>query len=170
MYRYCVIISVFLATVALASCDNNGAATVKRQAPPPAPLLGRWVQVFPEQGALESMVLSADGTADFRGSNALVQTLTGQDSANIKLTKWFVGHRFMPGGLCIGNDEQRWCVGWKISGDTLALANLRQSIFLRQQDGAPPVATVAWTQPHFTAAEPPAPLDTVRNPGKGPSN
>lgn len=106
-------------------------------------LSGRWVQVFPTQGALETMELGADGV--------LSGAVTGLDSSGIPRTHWKVGHPLLPEGFCVGtvsrtNQRGRWqCVSYRKSGDTLWLANVKATTYLRARRVGNP--SKAWDSP-----------------------
>ncbi len=125
------------------------------------PLVGKWVQVYPHRGALDTLVLQADGTA--RGS------AKGLDStAAFRITKWKIGDPLMPGGFCVGEGDQPnglrlWtCQGFSLTGDTLALANVQQTVFLRVATSGPRAADSAWTKSLGADPVAPAPGDSVK--------
>lgn len=98
---------------------------------PVSPLVGRWVQVFPAHGALDTLWLRDDGM--------VVGVAAGLDDTGYSLERWKLGSTFMPGGLCLGEalsesdprQPQFLCQAFSISGDTLWLANRSQTVFLR---------------------------------------
>ena len=130
----------------MASAAILSACEVER-APAAAPhvLAGTWVRVYPRPGTPDTLILRTDGTVG--GSTA------GLDSIEFPLTRWKVGDVLMPSGFCIGEGEQAngkrlWaCQGFHLSGDTLALANGRRTVFVRADASGKPVEDTAWTGP-----------------------
>ena len=142
----------------LVSCESAEHPQVEEAS---HPLVGRWVQVYPEAGALDTMILAADHSATLRRNGQLAATLTGEDNIDFDFKIWRTDYPLMPGGLCIGDVNRRWCVGFRLLGDTLALANLKGSVFLRIPSDGEPVAFSPWKQ-RSIPVEAPAPGDSVR--------
>lgn len=131
-------------------------APEQKVAEPVSPLVGRWVRVYPTEGALDTLELRPDGSVS--GSVA------GLDSMHYAATRWQIGSDLMPGGFCIGAGRQpnglnrMHCQGYLLRGDTLWLANQSRTAFLRPQaDGQ----LVAWTS-NRGSADAPVPGDSVR--------
>ena len=142
----------------LAGCESAEHPQVKEAS---HPLVGRWVQVYPEAGALDTMILAADHSATLRRNGQLAATLTGVDSIDFDFKVWRTDYPLMPGGLCIGDLNRRWCKGFRLVGDTLALANSKGSVFLRLPSNGEPVAFSPWKE-RYVPVESPAPGDSVR--------
>ena len=127
------------------SCDP-----AHEQARPVSPLVGRWVQVFPALGALDTLWLREDGM--------VVGLAAGLDDTGYALERWKLGSTFMPGGLCLGEalsesdprQPQFLCQAFSISGDTLWLANRSQTVFLRYRPTDATRAIAPW--PALTGA------------------
>jgi hypothetical protein len=128
-----------LASLACACSGEQRASTAA-----PSPLVGRWIRVYPPDGALDTLELHADGTASGPESGRYV--------GNYAPEKWMTEDELMPGGLCVGKGPQAdgkrfWnCVGFRLAGDTLSLADGRQTVFLRAPTDGRLVVT-AWTSP-----------------------
>ena len=128
---------------------------------PAAEVAGTWIRMFPPEGAPDTLVLRADGT--LHGSTA------GLDSSPTAYERWWIGDRIMPGGLCFGEAEPRpghqdrasHCQGYRVSADTLWLANERRTAFLRAAAAVRAEEVVPWTNPRGGTA-PPVPLDSVQ--------
>ncbi len=132
---------------ALCACDVEPAPAAASH-----PIAGTWVRVYPGEGAPDTLTLHAGGAVS--GSGA------GLDSTGLQYTNWKVGDVIMPGGFCIGEGDQRngkrlWaCQGFLLTGDTLALANQRRTVFIRAAASAAPHVDTAWTGPRETIAAP----------------
>ena len=84
---------------------------------PDLPLVGSWVRVYPPDGALDTLVLHANG--------AVAGSTRGLGTYDFKLARWKIGHKLMPGGLAVGDGTERAAVmAYVVSGDTLWLAYL----------------------------------------------
>lgn len=121
-------------------------------------LIGRWIQVYPAEGALDTLILREDGTV--RGS------VSGFDPSGAHdITHWNIGTRLMPGGFCIGEgagkDKFSYCQGFLIEGDTLWFANRRRSVFVRIPADGRRVDFAAWDDPHRSVFAP-EPAESVR--------
>jgi hypothetical protein len=117
--------------------------------------------VYPSAGSLDTLTLAADGSAYLRGDGRLAATLTGVEGINFDFKVWRTDYPLMPGGLCIGDERRRWCMGFRLTGDTLALANLKGSVFLRVPPDGKRLEFSAWKARHVPV-EAPAPGDSVR--------
>lgn len=129
-----------------------------RQAADATALIGHWIQVYPAEGALDTLILRADGTV--RGS------VSGFDpSGSHDLTHWNIGTPLMPGGFCIGEgkgkDKFSHCQGFLIEGDTLWFANRRSSVFVRIPADGRRLDLAAWDDPHRSVVAP-EPAESVR--------
>jgi hypothetical protein len=146
----CLLLAV-LAAVSAVGCSTPDAAK-----DPDHPLAGTWIRVFPEEGALDTLVLHADGRAS--GSFA------GLDPMAYEPDRWLLNNPLMPGGLCIGNSQRRDCQGYVLRGDTLLLANRRRTAFVRRPaDGA---QLTPWKGPDNTAHAPrPGAAVSIPRPG-----
>ena len=142
----------------LAGCENAPDPKIEEVSDP---LVGRWVQVYPQAGALDTMILNADHSAKLPESGHLAATITGEERIDFDFKLWRTDYPLMPGGLCIGDVNRRWCVGFRLVGDTLALANLKGSVFLRLPSDGEPVAFSPWKE-RYVPVEAPAPGDSVR--------
>jgi hypothetical protein len=121
-------------------------------------LVGRWIQVYPAEGALDTLILHADGT--------IGGSVAGFDSyGSRELTHWDLGTPLMPGGFCIGEGEGKdkfsHCQGFVIEGDTLWFANRRKSVFVRVPSDGRRIRLVAWDDPHRSVLAP-EPAESVR--------
>lgn len=92
-----------------------------------AALAGRWIQVHPQRGASHEIVLSPSGQATG------VFDLMGHQTRILK--RWQIGTYPVEGMLCLGGDATLDCQGFSIRGDTLALANINYTIFVRAPSG-----------------------------------
>lgn len=93
----------------------------------PDSLLGSWVRVYPAPAGKDTVVVKPDGVAS--GS------LTAVDAAPTQLesgpiVQWEIS-RIDPRALCFGDGRNGWCSGYQLRGDTLALANGANTVFLR---------------------------------------
>ena len=112
----------------------------------PAVLAGRWIQVYPATGALDTMVLHDDGR--------VTGSTVGLGERSYPYVAWRIGADLMPGGFCIGEEKatlypkpQHSCQGYLLAGDTLWLANEQRTTYLRaSDDGSGPMLT-PWTSP-----------------------
>lgn len=111
-------IAVALVTT-LAAC----APAAEKDDPNPPPLVGTWLAVSPSALAGDTLVLLADGTA--MGASRVI------DAEAKAISRWQIGARVMPGGFCVRAEESLWCQGFRLSGDTLGLANQSRTVFLR---------------------------------------
>lgn len=115
-----------------------------RMEKPQSPLVGRWVQVFPARGALDTLVLRADGT--IQGS------ADGLDDTEFPLERWRIGAPLMRDGLCLGEAQQRSgarvpqfvCQAFVVTGDTMWLANRNHTVFLRYRTSDAVSAISPW--------------------------
>ena len=136
-----------LPAIAIAACASgdaeHGAATAVQQA-----LVGSWIRVYPSVGAPDTITLYADGR--------VTGSTTGIDRETpVPLAQWRLGDPLMPNGLCIGTERARHCQGFRLSGDTLGLANQKRAVFVRasaMRPGARPA----------TLLSPPAQVDAPR--------
>lgn len=113
-------------------------------------LPGKWVQVWPVAGALDTLEFRSNGDVD-GGVRGLWLPFTHREHLT-----WRTDFPFYPGGLCIS--EGPWtagvrgisCDGFRIAADTLLLA--RGARYMRLRPGGP--AIVAWSGPWGFVAEP----------------
>ncbi len=136
--------AVLAITLAACSGDQDPATAAP-------PLAGEWIRVYPPDGALDTLILHDDGRVG--GSTA------GLDSSAYRFIRWKVGDPLMPGGFCVGEGDRGgkhlWaCQGFRLVGDTLALANQNRTVFLRVPADGHVVASTPWASP---SGEPPAP-------------
>ena len=128
----------FAATVCACEVERAPAAA-------PPPIAGTWVRVYPREGAPDTLTLHAGGAVS--GSGA------GLDSTGLQYTHWKVGDPLMPGGFCIGegdqpNGQRLWaCQGFLLTGDTLALANMKRTVFIRPATGGDRNTDTGWAGP-----------------------
>ena len=137
----------------------SGLACRVEESPPdpahPSVLAGRWIQMYPAIGALDTLTLYEDGRVS--GSVAGIG-----DDLPVPTNYWRIGHRLMPGGFCIGEERppltrptpQRHCQGYRLVGDTLWLANGNRTTFLRLPDTGPLLALTPWTSPRGSVDAP----------------
>jgi hypothetical protein len=90
----------------------------------PRALVGSWTKVFPPSEGIV-LVLAADGSATGQGA------YVGQIDGFGAIKAWQVGDPGMPGGLCLRGERLLSCQGFRLTGDTLLLANEERSIFYR---------------------------------------
>lgn len=113
--------------------------------PVEAALLGRWIQVYPQRGALDTMVLGSAGRVVY---GRHIASDTSDEPA-----RWSIGTPLMPDGLCLAGDSvvgqtSHWtCQAYVISHDTLWLANGEQSTFLRLMDSTTAAPIQPWASP-----------------------
>ncbi len=137
------IIGVVLALLAGLACACS--ADQRASAAAPSPLVGRWIRVYPPDGAPDTLELHADGTASGPES--------GQYVGDYAPEKWMLGHEFMPGGFCVGKGPQPdgkryWsCAGFRLAGDTFSLADGRQTVYLRAPADGRRLVVTPWTSP-----------------------
>jgi len=121
-------------------------------------LPGSWVQVYPALGNLDTLVLSSSGAV---GGSIRGLALTFPDSLYLR---WRTDFPPVPGGLCITREviaqhpEGTSCFGFRLSGDSLFVANASGTSYLRLRPGRAPIA--AWSTPHGFAITP-TPGDSV---------
>jgi hypothetical protein len=102
---------------------------------PPQPLVGTWVRIHLWTDLRDTLRLLSDGTAMGSISDAVGTVLP-----NGAVRRWQIGHRSMPGGLCLSSDEVIQCQGFLLKGDTLALA-IAPPVVLVRVEPAGAVAT-----------------------------
>lgn len=101
--------------------------------------VGAWTQVYPRAGAMEKLILDTGG--GLRGSVAGLDSIGGR-----RATVWREGSPLSPDEFCIGDGRQWLCQAFLISGDTLWLANGRNTTYLRANSGGSG-AIRPWSQP-----------------------
>lgn len=130
---------------------NASPDSVVPSAEHPSAFAGRWVRVYPHVSGLDTLILHRDGSVS--GS------LTQLNSTDYRLLRWKIGDRVMPGGFCIGEGDQpdgqrRYsCVGYRMIGDTLALADIRHTVLIRAL-ADPRVVIRPWDRPRLPVAAP----------------
>ena len=152
--------ALIVALIVSAACADE-----ERAADPahPAVLAGRWIQVYPATGALDTLTLHDDGR--------VTGSTVGLGESSYPFVSWRIGADLMPGGFCIGEDKptvypnpQRYCQGYLLAGDTLWLANGQRTTFLRASgDGSGPILT-PWTSPRGGVSAPTAGDSVARPP------
>ena len=100
-----------------------------REANPQFPdsLVGSWVRVYPAPAGRDTVVIAPDGVAT--GSLAAVDAAPTQPESG-PIVQWEID-RIDPRALCFGDGRNSWCSGYQLRGDTLALANGYNTVFLR---------------------------------------
>ncbi len=128
MSRYKRVVASCAVTALLISCseaDESG----QTHNPFPDSLVGAWVRVYPNAGGTDTLVLNSDGTAS--------GPLTGLGQGPLeRASRWRVGY-FSTTDLCFVDDRTRYCQGYILRGDTLALANMAHVVLIRAQAFAP---------------------------------
>lgn len=116
-------------------------------------IAGTWIQVFPAHGALAEVTFRIDST--------IAGSVVGLESQIRPLTRWAIGRPLMPDGFCVG-DSKRWaCQAYELVGDTLWLANVWRTTYLRSGNGrATPERP--WDSPHRMVGAPTPPGTTPR--------
>ena len=138
---------------------SMGGCQAKDEAPgvPTPPVVGTWIRVFPTEGALDTLVIHADGT--LTGGDAVF------DSAGFAYTHWQIGCTNSPEALGVGEapvgkdrplgtKRRLWCHPFWIIGDTLLLADTKNTAFLRAPAREGGVAVTAWEKPRGIFAVP----------------
>jgi len=90
----------------------------------PDSLVGTWVCVYPRSGYGDTLVLNADGTAAGPASAVSDDNIQG-------VLRWYTDDPLQPGVVCFGDPTRFVCSGYRLRGDTLALANLAHTVLLR---------------------------------------
>jgi hypothetical protein len=90
----------------------------------PDSLVGTWVCVYPSTGFGDTLVLNADGSADGPASAVSDDNIQG-------VLRWYTDDPLQPGGVCFGDPARFVCSGYRLRGDTLALANGAQTVLIR---------------------------------------
>jgi hypothetical protein len=121
------------------------------------PIVGTWIRVYPPEAALDTLIIHADGT------------LTGGDAvfepASFAYTHWRIGCSANPGALAVGagpvgkdrplgTKRQVWCHPFWILGDTLLLADTKNTTFLRAPVQGGSTTVTAWERPRGNFAVP----------------
>lgn len=141
-----------LLAVALVGCSNSATPT------PSAPLVGRWIRVYPPDRALDTLILTANGE--------ILGSVIGFDSLGFRITRWKIGSPVQPGALCVGDGKSQLCQGYVLTGDTLWLANGRKTVYLRLPAQPEHVTIEPWNSPKGIAL-PPAPGGRAVRPPAG---
>ncbi len=102
-----------------ASCAGDSS----ENAQPANPLVGEWVRINPPPSTADTLKLRADGSASGDGD--------GLESGMGRVARWKIGIEVMPDGFCWAETSQWQCQAYLIRGDTLSLANARESRFVR---------------------------------------
>lgn len=94
----------------------------------PDSLVGSWVQVYPPAAGKDTLVLNPDGSAHRAGVPIVIQgRMVGERG---RVSRWQVGHPFIPKGLCIGA-QALYCRNYLLRGDMLAFADPKQTVLIR---------------------------------------
>ena len=144
--------SSFLA-LSMGGCQDRDEAP---SAPTP-PVVGTWIRVYPAEGALDTLIIHADGTLS--GGDAVFEP------ASFAYTHWRIGCRNSPEALAVGEGpvgkdrplgtkRGLWCHPFWILGDTLLLADTRNTAFLRARPEGLGLTLTAWERPRGTFAVP----------------
>lgn len=117
------------------------------------PVVGVWVQVYPEYGALDTLVLHADQT--------VTGSVAGLDQFGIDYTHWNINTPQVPDAFCVSirppHHGRQVCQAWEVEGDTLWLGDMSQSTFLRAESIAAALPGVPWSSPRRTVLGLPLP-------------
>jgi hypothetical protein len=111
----------FALLLSLACAGSNES----RERPPQYALVGDWVEVYPATRRGNRLTLRADSSA--------AGNFTDPDEPRFAalVRRWRIGAEFMPNGLCLGYEDYYSCQSWRVAGDTLWLANLGGTVFVR---------------------------------------
>lgn len=114
---------------------------------------GSWLQMYPARGAPDTLVVHADRT--------LSGSIAGLDALGIQHTHCSIEQPHMPEAFCFStrppHHGKQHCQLWLIEGDTLWLANVSGTTFLRSE------AFVAGRAPANAATDPSSVLSRSRS-------
>ncbi len=119
-----VVVSWAVAALLISCGAENESEQAHTSSPFPDSLVGAWVRVYPSPGGRDTLLLNPDGSAH-GPLHRLGQPLE-------RASRWRVGF-FSTSDLCLGDDHDLACQGYVLRGDTLALANLQQTVLIRAQ-------------------------------------
>jgi hypothetical protein len=114
-------------------------------------LAGRWIQVYPQHGTYDTLVLDANGTVG--GAASGLDLVRAQ-----KNLRWQIGIPAVPGAFCVyENSDPKHptppeCHGYRVVGDTLLLGTARNTVYVRVPTDGHVVSP--WSDPHTGAASP----------------
>jgi hypothetical protein len=117
--RGCALVAVLIA------CGGDEEPRPESRAFPDS-LVGVWVRVYPAAGGRDTLTLRDDGSA-----SGLVSAVSAEPLEAI--LRWQVGSPWYydPTTLCFRDARVFSCTAFQLRGDTLALADRRQTVFLR---------------------------------------